>query len=162
MLYIPKSLVAIIAIGLTLTCSSAHAADSYFTIRSADGSKTVEITAEAIEKAGSVTFKTTLPGTDGEELHEVRGPLMQSLLEQAGLEAEEYTAVALDNYEIDVPAEDFKTHGAIAAVEVDGKPLTVRDKGPAWIVYPRSDNPDLTDPIYESRSVWQLKELVAK
>ncbi len=161
MLSMTKSLAAL-AVGLALTCSAAFASDPYFTIRSADGAKTVEVTAEAIEKAGSVTFKTTLPGTDGEELHEVRGPLMQALLEQAGFEAGEYTAVALDNYEIDVPAEDFKTHGAIAAVEIDGKPLTVRDKGPAWIVYPRSDNAALTDPIYESRSVWQLKELVAK
>lgn len=54
---------------------------------------------------------------------------MQSLLEQAGFDSAEYTAVALDNYEIDVPSDDFKTHGVIAAVEVDGKPLTVRDRG---------------------------------
>lgn len=161
MLSMTKSLAAL-AVGLALTCTAALASEPYFTIRSADGAKTVEITAEAIEKAGSVTFKTTLPGTDGEELHEVRGPLMQSLLDQAGFASAEYVAVALDNYEIDVPAEDFATLGAIAAVEVDGKPLTVRDKGPTWIVYPRSDNAALTDPIYESRSVWQLKELVAK
>ena len=83
MLSMTKSLAAL-AVGLALTCTTALASEPYFTIRSADGAKTVEITAEAIEKAGSVTFKTTLPGTDGEELHEVRGPLMQSLLDQAG------------------------------------------------------------------------------
>lgn len=148
--------------GFVLTCSGALASEPFFTIRSADGKTSVAITAEVIEKAGSVTYKTILPGTDGEELHEVRGPLMQALLDHAGIDAAEYTAIALDNYEIDVPAEDFKKHGAIAAVEVDGKPLTVRDKGPAWIVYPASDNAVLTDPIYESRSVWQLTELVAK
>ena len=151
-----------VTLGVAVQCSAALASDPYFTIRTTDGAKTVGITAETIAEAGSVTYKTTLPGTDGEDLHEVRGPLIQTLLEKAGFDASEYTAVALDNYEIDIPVEDFKTYGAIAAVEVDGKALTVRDKGPAWIVYPRSDNTALTDPIYESRSVWQLKELVAK
>jgi hypothetical protein len=150
------------AIGLALIGSDAYASDRYFTIRSADGAKTFDVTADAVEKAGVISFKTTLPGTDGEELHEVRGPLIQSLLDQAGFAANEYTAVAIDGYEIDVPGEDFRMHGVIAAVEVDGKPLAVRDKGPAWIVYPRTDKPELSDPIYESRSVWQLKELVAK
>lgn len=158
------SILSKIAAGLAITVALGAVpalADPLFTIRTADSARTLDVTADMMARVGSVTYRTILPGTDG-AVHEVKGPLIQKLLDEAGIDAASYMAVALDNYEIEVPAEDFKAHGAIAAVEVDGKALTVRDKGPAWIVYPATDNPALADPLYESRSVWQLKELVAQ
>lgn len=138
------------------------AEEVYFTIRSADGVDLLAVTPEVIEQVGTVSFSTKLPGTDGDVTHQVRGPLLQALVEHAGIQAETYTAIALDKYESEIPATDFVEFEPIAAIEVDGRPLTVRDKGPVWVVYPRMDSPALADPIYEARSVWQLKELVAK
>lgn len=41
----------VLSLGLTLASPAAFAADPYFTIRSADGKTSVEITAEAIERS---------------------------------------------------------------------------------------------------------------
>ena len=67
---------------------------------------------------------------------------------------------ALDGYEMEIPMSDFQKFDVIAATEMDGRRLDVRDLGPAWILYPNVDNPDLNGPLYASRSVWQIKEIV--
>lgn len=50
-------------------------------------------------------------------------------------------------------------YDVILATTVDGKQLSVRDRGPLWVVYPTGDKPELRTPVFEARSVWQLKEL---
>ena len=42
----------------------------------------------------------------------------------------------------------------------DGKPLSVRDRGPLWIVFPYDSDSRLTTDAYLNRSVWQIKELM--
>ena len=37
--------------------------------------------------------------------------------------------------------------------------LTVRQRGPLWVIYPWSDQPNLQNEVYYSRSIWQLKAL---
>jgi hypothetical protein len=146
-----------------ISLGSAHADDGYFMIRSAESDgKSFTVTKEVIDKVGTTTFRTTLPGMD-ENLHQVRGPLLRDLLKEAGISGETATGVALDKYEVDIPVADFDKYSVIAAIEVDGKALSVREKGPAWVVYPVADVVELQkDAIYEARSVWQLKDLIVK
>ena len=42
---------------------------------------------------------------------------------------------------------------------MDGKPLSVRDKGPLFLIYPFDKNPELYNEKYFSRSVWQIKKI---
>ncbi len=42
---------------------------------------------------------------------------------------------------------------------MDGKRLTVRDKGPYWLVYPRDEFTELKDARFDHRWAWQLKEI---
>ena len=52
--------------------------------------------------------------------------------------------------------------GPIIAYERNGKEMSVRSKGPLWIVYPYDSNPSYkTEAIY-SRSIWQLEGIVLK
>jgi hypothetical protein len=44
-------------------------------------------------------------------------------------------------------------------MKVEGKVLTIRDKGPLWIVYPKDAHEVLNDVQYYARSVWQLNKL---
>ena len=46
-------------------------------------------------------------------------------------------------------------------MEADGKPLSRRDKGPLWLMYPISDNAALRDPIYLRRLIWQVIRIEA-
>ena len=41
-------------------------------------------------------------------------------------------------------------------MEADGKPLSRREKGPLWLMYPISDHAELRDPIYLRRLIWQV------
>jgi len=90
------------------------------------------------------------------------GPLMRDLLQEAGLQADNVLAVALNDYEIEIPTSDFARFDVIAATSMNGQPLTLRDKGPIWIVYPRDEHKELQDIRYDYRWVWQLARLEAR
>ena len=44
----------------------------------------------------------------------------------------------------------------ILAMQADGTRLSIRDKGPIWLMYPVDDFPELQDPKYNLRLIWQL------
>lgn len=110
-----------------------------------------------IEAMPLTTLETTTVVTDGVKTFE--GVLMRDLLDAVGAEGETVTAVALNDYAIDIPLEDFERYDVVAAFRMDGERLTPRDKGPLWIVYPRDDFDELQDIRYDYRWVWQLVRL---
>jgi hypothetical protein len=58
-----------------------------------------------------------------------------------------------------VPAGDAFTYDVILAVLRDGEVMSVRDKGPIWVIYPMDDYPELQDDVFNGRLVWQLKSI---
>ncbi len=44
-------------------------------------------------------------------------------------------------------------------MKLNDQPMSVRDKGPLFLVYPFDLNPELYNEKYFSRSVWQIKEI---
>lgn len=147
------------ALALFAACASVQADEAYFVIRPSGGRDgAFAVTDAVVQRLGARTFETTLPGMDNGK-HLVSGPLLRDLLKEAKIRGATATAVAIDKYEAEIPVSDFEEFDVIAATEIDGRRLSVRDKGPAWIVYPRSDNPGLQTALHEARSVWQLKEL---
>lgn len=153
----------LVAMATTLLsgASGAQAEDILFKVHSKDGSHSLDITAPELAKLEVHRYKAVLPGGDG-AVQDVAGPLVRDVLAAAGVTGTKITARALDGYELDIPMEDVQNFDVLAATEVDGKPLSVRDRGPAWIVYPTVDHPELKDALYEARSVWQIKELIVE
>lgn len=95
--------------------------------------------------------------TDGPQTF--TGPLMRDVLGAAGVSGDTLTALALNDYEIELPTEDFMQYDVLAALEMNGEILTPRDKGPIWIVYPRDHFVELQDIYYDYRWIWQLARL---
>lgn len=95
--------------------------------------------------------------TDGQ--HVFSGFLMRDLLEQVDAQGGHVTAVALNDYAVDIPVSDFYRFDVIVAYSMDGEVLSRSDKGPLWIVYPRDDHENLQDIRYDYRWVWQLYQL---
>lgn len=87
------------------------------------------------------------------------GPLLRDVLAAAGASGSTLTAVALNDYKVEIPAEDARLHGVIVARLMDDKPMAVRDKGPLFIVYPFDDKAELKSERFYNRSAWQLREL---
>ena len=88
-----------------------------------------------------------------------RGPLLRDVLALAKPQGASLFAVASNEYRVDIPLKDSSDYNMILALALDGKALTMRSKGPIWIIYPWSDNPELEKGKYYSRAIWQLVEL---
>ena len=89
----------------------------------------------------------------------VEGVLLSDLMERVGATGTTAVAVALNDYKVDIPAEDFTNYPVILAYRMDGDLLKIRDKGPLWIVYPQDDFPDLKTKQTQAKWVWQVKEI---
>lgn len=87
------------------------------------------------------------------------GPLGSAVLDHVGAEGQTLKVVALNDYSSEVPVEDFRRHQIILATHRDGKELTVRDKGPLWIIYPMDRDPSLRNAVVYHRSVWQVRDI---
>ena len=71
-------------------------------------------------------------------------------------------AVALNNYRVELPAEDAAKFKLLLATRLDDKPMPVREKGPLFIIYPFDESEELRSERYYSRSAWQLRTLEVK
>lgn len=105
-------------------------------------------------------LSTSTVVTDG--THHFRGFLMRDLLRLIGSNGSSITATALNDYVIEVEASEFDRFDVLVAYAMNEQPLSSRDKGPLWIVYPRDQHPELQDIRYDYRWVWQLKRLDIK
>lgn len=109
---------------------------------------------EALEQR---TTTATTPWLDGS--HDFSGPLGSAILEAVGAQSQSLRVIALNDYSAEVPAQDMHDFPVIFATHIDGQQMSVRDKGPLFIVYPFDENPDLFNEIYFGRSVWQIARI---
>jgi len=87
------------------------------------------------------------------------GPLLRDLLALVGAHGHTLRVAALNDYRIDVPADDSRRFDVMLARLIDERPIAVRDKGPLFMIYPFDSYPALRNALYYSRSVWQLKTI---
>lgn len=106
-------------------------------------------------KGRSATMAT--PWTEGKTTFS--GPLMSAVFDAAGAHGKTFKVVALNDYSAEIPVEDAKTLQTILATRMNDKPMSVRDKGPLFLIYPFDTNPELYNEKYFSRSVWQIKAI---
>ena len=101
------------------------------------------------------TMKT--PWTVGET--KFAGPLGRALLKAVGAKGDIVVVRALDDYTAEIPRGDFEDHDTMLATRMNDAPMSVRDKGPVFVIYPFDKEPSLYTEKYFSRSVWQLKAM---
>lgn len=119
-----------------------------------NGDDVAEFDLAMLETLGATEIKTTTIWTKG-ELTFVGVPL-KTLLERVGVTEGTLQAVAANDYSVTIPVSDAVEGGPIVAYLRDGKPMSVRDNGPLWIIYPfDSDAQFRTEEIY-ARSIWHL------
>lgn len=97
---------------------------------------------------------TQTPWYDG--IRSFSGPLMSAVMEAVGARGEALRVIAINDYAVDIPVTDGMDWPVIFATRIDGRPLSVRDKGPLFVIYPFDEQPDLYNEMYFGRSVWQV------
>jgi hypothetical protein len=104
-------------------------------------------------------INTVTPWTEGETRFE--GVLLRDLLAAVGAQGSRLHAVALNDYAVDIPVADASLD-VLVAYRMDGQALSVRDKGPLWIIYPLSQHPGIAGPDTEGKMIWQLRTLIVQ
>ena len=110
-----------------------------------------------LSKLTVTSFDTSTIWTDG--VHTFTGVSVKTLTDLIGVTNGMLRATAINNYAIEIPVSDAVNEGPIIAYLMDGKKMSVRDKGPLWIVYPYDANPDYRSEVVYSRSIWQLDRI---
>ena len=156
-------LVALLASALTATAGLALDAPTgpvvltvKGTISNTNAGDTAQFDLAMLEALKGRKGEMETPWTEGKVTFE--GPLLREILAAVGATGTSLKVRALNDYAADVPAEDAKLD-TILATKLDGKPMSIRDKGPLMLVYPFDLDADLYNEKYFSRSVWQIKEI---
>jgi hypothetical protein len=101
-----------------------------------------------------VEVKTATPWTD--KLTRFKGPLLRDVLAASGSTGDFIYAKAVNEYAVKIPINDAQMYSVILAIEQDDQELTIRNKGPIWLIYPWSGSADLKQDKVYSRSIWHL------
>ena len=112
---------------------------------------------EMLEALPVAEFTTTTIWTDGE--HVFTGVSLADLLSHVGAEGAMLRATAINDYAVEIPVADAVPGGPIIAYRLDGEPMSIREKGPLWIVYPYDSSAAFRSEIIYSRSIWQLDRI---
>ncbi|WP_181905468.1 molybdopterin-dependent oxidoreductase [Aestuariispira insulae] len=110
-----------------------------------------------LESIGLTTIVTTTPWHQGRVKFE--GVLVRDLMAHLGVAGRMATVGALNQYQADTPVADFLDHDVILALKANGNYLSVRDKGPVFIIYPFDRDENLRNETYFARSVWQVNSM---
>ena len=115
-----------------------------------------------LERLGLIRFSTPTAWTDG--LVTFEGVLLSRLLEVLAVprDVTELAMTALNDYHVAIPAADIRTWPVLIALKRDGQYMSVRNKGPLWVVYPRHAFPELAQAKHNPKWIWQLKEIVIR
>nr|WP_255522161.1 molybdopterin-binding protein [Paracoccus sp. NBH48] len=74
----------------------------------------------------------------------------------AGIDEGTVSAVAINDYAVQIPVDEVTADYPIVAFQQNGQAMSVRDKGPLWVIYPYDSDPALQSEVTYARSIWQL------
>jgi hypothetical protein len=113
-----------------------------------------------LEKLPQTTFTTQTPWN--KRPVKFTGPLLRDVLAAAKATGATLNAVAVNDYKTAIPASDTQKFDMVLAHKINDQAISVRTKGPLFIVYPYDSNPELKNQAYINRSAWQLRYLVVE
>ena len=145
---------------ICLFTTQATADEKGITISFANSGKSIELLDTELARLPQVAFETTTPWDAVARRFE--GPSLKSVLEAVNAEVSNLTLVALNDYKIQIPAEHIKENWPIVARLRDGAAMSVRDKGPYWVLFPFDSDKELQNELYYSFSIWQMAKIIVE
>lgn len=103
------------------------------------------------------SFTTSTIWTEGPNTY--TGILLKDLLAAVGATGATVKATALNDYQISFPATEIAGDAPLVAYLTDGEPMSVRDKGPLWLIFPFDTNADYRTEETYARSIWQMDRI---
>lgn len=140
---------------LTALCS--HAGETILTLESQG--KERSFTLEQLLPHIDMELITSTPWTDGPTTFV--GISAKEILNMLEVEKADLKVTALNNYWSRIPYRDIEKYNPVFAVKKNGQTMSVREKGPVWVIYPLSDFDEQNNEILHSRMVWQVSRIEA-
>lgn len=103
------------------------------------------------------SFATSTIWTEGVDTYE--GVLLTDLLSAVGATGTNVLAKALNDYEITFPVAEATSDGPLLAYLTNGKAMSVREKGPIWLIFPYDTVEAFRTEQTYARSIWQLDRI---
>lgn len=113
-----------------------------------------------LEAVGTISYETSTPWYP--ERVKFEGVPLAKLMQYLGAKGDHIVVTALNDYSSDIPFTDIMKYNVILATKQNGQYMSVRDKGPVFIVYPFDSDPELKHQTYYGRSVWQVSKITVK
>ena len=151
---IPIVLRLLLCLNIGLAANSA-AAETVLTVTHND--TPIEYDVAALEALDVVTIETETIWTEGPQTF--TGVSLAQFVAHLDLADGVLLASAINDYTVEIPVSDAIEGGPIIAYLNNGKPMSIRDKGPLWIVYPYDSDPKYQAETIYSRSIWQLNRI---
>lgn len=117
----------------------------------------IKLTLEELDAMDQVEFTTSTIWTDDQNTFS--GVPVLAILRHVGAEGTILKMSALNDYAVEMPVSDLEEDAPILASRIDEKTMTVREKGPYWIMFPFDSDPKYQTESNFARSVWQLRQL---
>ncbi len=107
-----------------------------------------------------VSFETETIWTEG--VQRFTGVSLLALLRQLDITEGMLELQAVNDYVVEFPVSWAADDGPIIAYQRNGALMSMREKGPLWIIFPYDSNPAYKTEEIFSKSVWQLVRIVVK
>lgn len=83
----------------------------------------------------------------------------KALLSLMGVAKSDLKVTALNNYWSTIPYDDIEKYNPLFALKKNDELMSIRDKGPIWVIYPLSEFNELSNEVLHSRMVWQVSKV---
>lgn len=110
-----------------------------------------------LDGLASAETVTRTPWYDGAKTFS--GPLGSAVLDAVGATGTTMIVTAINDYVTEIPVSDFRDYPVLLATRLDGQLMSVREKGPIFVIYPFDAAPELNNETYYGRSAWQVKSI---
>lgn len=111
----------------------------------------------ALEALNQQETKTSTPWHKGRPTF--KGPLFSDVLDHVQAFGTEVVVTAINDYSSTIPIQDLRKWPIILATRMDGKTMSIREKGPIFVIYPFDKFPETKNEVSYFRSVWQVKSI---
>jgi len=126
-------------------------------IMAADGTRLASLDRADMAALPQTAFPSHTIWTEGPQHFE--GVSLATLLARHGITARRVDLVAVNDYTVTLPAEAIGPVYPVVAHARNGAPMSLRGKGPFWLVYDYDSNPRFRSETVYMRSIWQLDRI---
>ncbi|HBC35160.1 MAG TPA: hypothetical protein DC045_12795 [Marinobacter adhaerens] len=152
-----KFITSLLALFATLLVATSLQAAPTLTITSGD--EKLVLDRSELETFPQTQIVTTSPYFEGSA--EFTGPSLSRVLETFDLSGDIRIVLrALNDYRVDGNLRELLAMDPIVATRMDSQPMSVRDRGPFWLMLPLSDRPELDEQEFHRFMIWQLEAII--